>query len=618
VLRARTTQPSPAKLFAEAPSPPPPDKSPFSKTVKEYVVKKAAFFLLAMALMAAGAPAAKAADADSENKPVVVLSFAGYAELKRDLEYLGTLAGNPRMADGLEQLLLLFTQGQGLGGVDQARPWGAALSINSEASQSSAAFLPVSDFDKFIETLSAVIAEPVDAGDDVYEIRRNPNTYFLKHQGEWVYIAQQKSDLDDLPDDPLKQLRGLDKEYDLGVSINVQNVPQSLRDTATDLLMQGVEMQLLREMNKQDDDDEDEDEDEDERAMQLQLARRQAEQFVQSINELDQVTVGLNIDRAKSRTFIDLEITALPGTDTAEGLAAGTSEAQGTRLAGVLKSNAVLALHANLPLSGEDRKNSQMLLERVREYLPVEIDEEEDVEDKAETKQLVDKLIDVVEKTVDEEGRINFGLMVVASGSDDEAEGDDDDDDDEGGEQLTAVLAGVVADGARLEEVAKQLIALAKHGEAKLNAEKYKGHRFHLLSVPVPEDDELDKVKELVGDPLKVVLAFGERTCFVAVGEKGSAAIKQVIDRSQDVPEDKLPPITATVALAELLRFASSQNPSPGAERMAAMLKGSGKDHVEITITPLDNGVRFRLEGEEGVNKLLGSSLGNAAQMGGR
>lgn len=583
-------------------------------------MKKAFLFCLAMALVALGSPLAQAADKASENQPVVVLSFSGYAELKRDLQYLGTLAGNPRMADGLEQLLLLFTQGQGLGGVDQARPWGASLSITSDASQFPAvAFVPVKDFDTMLETLAAVVAEPVDAGDDIYEIRRNPNTYFLTHQGDWVYVAQQKSALEDLPADPLKQLRGLDEEYDLGVSVNIQNIPQALRDMAADLVMQGLETKLLQQM---DEDDDEESEDEDARALKSEIARKQAEQFVKSINELDQVTVGLNIDRAESRTFLDLQITALAGSDTAQSFAEGASDSQGTRLGGVLKSDAMLALHANLPLTSEDREQSETLIERLREYWAEEIDEEDDVDDKAQTKQLVGKLLDIIKQTIDDEGRINAGLVVTgaapaADGRAHKAGAPADGDASETG-QFTAALGGVVANGAKLEEVAKQFIALAEYGEAKLNAEKYKGHRMHVLFLPVPDEDDLEQVKQMLGDPLKVVLAFGDRTCFVALGENGLATIKQVIDRSQDTPEQKLPPLTISLGAAQLLKLASEQNPNPNAEQMAASLKASGKDHVRITIAPVDNGMRIRLEGEEGINKLLGSLLGNAAQMGGR
>lgn len=574
-------------------------------------MKKFVLFCLAIALLTAGATRARAADKSDESKPVVVLSFSGYAEFKRDLEYLGTLAGNPRMADGLEQLLLLFTQGQGLGGIDQARPWGAALSITADGSQFPAmAFLPVGDFDKLLETLATVIADPVDAGDDIFEIRRDPNTYFLKHHGEWVYVAQQKSALADLPDDPLKQLRGLDEEYDLGVSVNVQNIPQALRDMASDLLMQAMETQLAQQMDADDDEtDEDDEDDEDAQALRLKLARDKAEDLVKSINELDQVTVGLNIDRAESRTFLDVEITAVPGSETAQSFGEGAVESQGSLLAGALTPGAMLSLHANLPLTKDDRAQFKTMLERLREHWLEEIDDEDEVDDKELTKQLAGKAIDVLVQTIDKDGRINAGLIVVpAHQADDDAEG----------AQLTAALGAVVASGAKLEEVAKQFIALAEYGEAELNAEKYQGHRFHILTLPVPENENLEQAKEIFGDPLQVVLAFGEQTCFVALGEKGVATIKQVIDGSRKTPEEKLPPVTVALGMAPLLKLAAEQKSNPAAEKMAAGLAASGKDRVKFTATPVDNGLRLRLEGEEGVNKLLGSLLGNAAQMGGR
>ncbi|HEX7378590.1 MAG TPA: hypothetical protein VF278_15835, partial [Pirellulales bacterium] len=508
-------------------------------------------------------------------------------------------------------LLLLFTQGQGLGGIDQARPWGAALSITADGSQFPAmAFLPVGDFDKLLETLATVIADPVDAGDDIFEIRRDPNTYFLKHHGEWVYVAQQKSALADLPDDPLKQLRGLDEEYDLGVSVNVQNIPQALRDMASDLLMQAMETQLAQQMDADDDEtDEDDEDDEDAQALRLKLARDKAEDFVKSINELDQVTVGLNIDRAESRTFLDVEITAVPGSETAQSFAEGAVESQGSLLAGALTPGSMLSLHANLPLTKDDRAQFKTMLERLREHWLEEIDDEDEVADKELTKQLAGKAIDVLVQTIDKDGRINAGLIVVpAQQADDEAEG----------AQLTAALGAVVASGAKLEEVAKQFIALAEYGEADLNVEKYQGHRFHVLTLPVPENENLEQAKEMFGDPLKVVLAFGDQTCFVALGEKGAATIKQVIDGSRKTPEEKLPPVTVALGMAPLLKLAAAQKSNVAAEKMAAGLAASGKDRVKFTATPVDNGLRLRLEGEEGVNKLLGSLLGNAAQMGGR
>ena len=563
------------------------------------IVKKTLLSCLALALMAVGAPLAKAQDDKSETQPVLAISFSGYGELKRDLEYLGTLSGNPDMAAGLEQLLMLFTQGQGLAGLDQSRPWGVSMSITDDASQFPAlAFLPVDDLSKLLDALAAYLGEAVDAGDDIFEIRRNTNTFFIKQKGKWAYLAQQKSDLEDLPANPLKLLRGLDKKYDLAVTVNLQNIPQGLRDSAAELIKQGMEVRLLQTMN-----DDDDDEDDEQSELRAQLARSRVEEFVKDINQLDQITVGLNIDRPESRTYLDVEVTAVPGSDAAKQFASASDEPEGTRFSGVLMPEALLSLHINSPVGDEDEERFEALLENVRTTLMAEIDNEEDLDDdqKETTKELAGKLLDIVEDTVDEEGRLNAGVVVAGEGP------------------LTVALGCLVADASELEEVVKQFITLAaKDGDLpkpKFNAQKYKGYRFHTLSVPVPDDDNADQLRALLGDPLKLVLAFGEDIFYLAVGDDGIDTIKQVIDGSAETPTEKLPQLTISLALAPLMKLAGSQG-----NLMAGMLAqglAGGKDHVKITVEPVDNGVRYRIEGEEGINKLLGQYFGLAARTGG-
>ncbi|HET6881816.1 MAG TPA: hypothetical protein VFI31_16750 [Pirellulales bacterium] len=561
------------------------------------------FFFLALGLLVFGPPAAKAQDDAAEAQPVVVVSFSGYAELKRDIEYIGGLSGNPDMAAGLEQLLILLTQGQGLAGVDQARPWGAAVSITADGSQFPAlAFLPVTDLSKLLDALAGVIGEAVDAGDDIYEIKRNTNSYFITQKGKWAYVAQQKSSLDDLPGDPLKQLRGLDKEYDLALSLNVQNIPQALRDMGADTIMQAFEARLMQGM----DDDDDDDDAEEQNELRTELARDKAEQFVKSINELDQLTVGLNIDRAKSRTFIDLELTALPGSELAKQFAASSEEAQGTRFSGVLLPEALLSLHLNSPISADDEEEAEALFERLSTQLAAEIDKEEDLDDaqKQAAKELAAKLIAIVEDTVEEQGRLNAGLTVLGEGP------------------LTMVLGCLVADATELEVVVKQLVELvaedADLSKLKLNVAKHQGFRFHTLTVPVPDDEDNDNAESLraaFGDPIKVALAFGKDIFYVGVGEDGIDGIKQVIDASAETPAEKLPEMTLALALKPILKLAASKGDDARAAQLAESV--GDKDRLRITVEPVDNGVRYRIEAEEGVNKLLGQRLGDAARMGG-
>lgn len=69
------------------------------------------------------------------------------------------------------------------------------------------------------------------------------------------------------------------------------------------------------------------------------------------------------------------------------------------------------------------------------------------------------------------------------------------------------------------------------------------------------------------------------------------------------------------MALAPLWTLIASENRSKRAAELAERLKAGGKDRVTFTVEQVRNGVRCRLEGENGFNMLLGGSLGAAARV---
>lgn len=562
-------------------------------------MKKSLLFLVALTLLASAAPVAKAQqETANAGQPVVVATFSGYAELKRDLGYLGTLSGNPDMAQGLEQMLMLFTQNQGLAGLDQKRPWGAALSIGDEGGFPVLVFLPVDDLKKLLDALGAIIGAAVDAGDGVFEIKQGAMTLFIKQQGKWAYLAQQKSELDKLPADPLVLLGGLDKQYDLAVSANIQNLPQAMRDQAIDAMKAGLEMSLLQQNVDPDDE---------QAQLRTQIARNQAEQLVASINQLEKITLGMSIDSENNHSFIDIGVTGLPGSDLARQLAESTVDAGSSKVAGFLLPDSVVSLHLNSAVSKSDLEQSEATLSGFRTQIMEEIDKSEELDDdqaKAKIKQLAGNALDVLDKTL-KKGQVNLGLAVVGEGP------------------LTLVAGILVADGPALEKVAKEFINLAADDptvpKPKLNAAEYKGVRFHTLSVPAPEDEGSEWIKEYVGETIDIALGFSTDRIYLAVGKDGIDTLKQAIDRSATTPESELPPMALSLALAPLMKLISEKQGggNPQAEMLVQQLKEGGKDHVNITVEPVDNGVRYRIEAEEGINKLLGAQLGGALRSGG-
>lgn len=577
--------------------------------------------------VAGSAPPARAQVDSQDARPVVVLSFSGYAESKRDVEFLGKLSSNPDTAASIEQWLSLVTQGQALAAVDPDRPWGAFLSVTEDSQISGVSFIPISDFRQLVGAFSNVFGEPVDSGHDVYAFKGSNSSYYLAQKGRWAYWTQQKDALETLPTDPQVMLGGLDQQYDLAVRVNVQNVPQGMRELAVAFIRQWLEAKLQQGRDEEDDEP---------NTSFAGLGRNKVEQLAKCVNDLDRVTVGLSIDGLRNRTDLDVEITALPESTAAKAFAAGAENPKGSRLSGVLLPDAIFSLHVNSLFSGADKEQAGALLPSLfgRVLDQVANGEEVDGIQKAKAKELVGKLLGVLGETLENESHINLGFVVTNAGSADEF-GDLINSAVEdafpnrvhetiiGAGQITAVAGGLTADGAEFEKAAMQLAAvIAKvsgQDQPKLNIDKYEGRRFHAVSVMAPQtmraEWPLRTFRNLLGNPLKIVMAFGEDTFYVAVGEKGVGAIKQVIDKSMAAPAEKLPAVTASIGLAPIWKLIASENRNRRAAELAESLKAGGKDRITFTVVPVRNGVRYRLEGEDGFNMLLGGSVGSAARV---
>lgn len=534
--------------------------------------------------------APKAAD---DPKPVVVAAFSGYAELKRDLTYLGTLSGSPEIADQLEGMLNIFTQGQGLKGLDKDRPWGASLSIAPDAQKYPIlAFLPVDDLDSLLMSLGTLGVAPGEPKDGIYEVKKNGTSTFVKQEGKWAYLAQDAASLEAVPGDPLKMLRGLDKQYDLAVSVNVGNIPQGLRDMGVFFIRSAFEQQLRQNAGNDSEQDQ----------LQLQFQRMQLEQIVKVINELDQLTIGFAIDAKANHTVLDLAMTALPDSELAQEMAASANDTA-SQFSGFRLAESIVSLHLNSKASETDVEQTAGMKASLRAKIDEQIDNDQNLDDpevKAKAKELIGKLVDVLGDTL-KQGQINGGLAVV------------------GELPLTIVAGGLVADGAQLEQVVKDFFELTAEEpgqpKPKYDVAKHQGVRFHSISVPIDENAEnAEQIKMALGETIEVVLGFGKDRFYLGVGQEALPTIKKVIDASLTPSTEKLPPLTLSVALAPVLKIVA-ENGNPQAAMFAEQLAG-GKDHINITLDSIENGMRYRIEAEEGVNKLIGTALGAGLQGG--
>ncbi len=537
-------------------------------------------------------------DAPAKLQPVVVVSLASYDELFHDLDFIGTVSDNPDLGKGLEGLIAMFTQWQGLAGLDKTKPLGAAVTTDGGNFQI-LGFVPVKDVKKLYSALAGVIGEPDDAGDGVSRFNTTAVPIYVKQQGGWAYIGQSPESLADVPEDPIKLMGGLTKDYDLGIRLYLQNIPEVFRQLAMDQLKAGVQAGLEKQQG----------DDEAQAEVTKKLVQHQIDEMMKAFNQIDQLTIGWAIDASGRRSLLDLSVTALADSDLAKQLTADAPAA--SKFSGFLHADSLLKLHLNGVVAPDDAQNAATVAESLKDQLGAEIDKSDDLDDDQEktvVKGLVNDAIDLVVATL-KKGVINGGARISGSGP------------------FTAIVGGYFANGNKLEDLFKKAADLFEDEDdedapkIKYDVAKAEGLRFHTVTMDWDSDDDDDDtelVEAMFGDELKLTFGFGSESAFVALGPDGVNAIKQVVVNSSDAKQAGDYPMQLSVALAPALKFASEQkNADPLLGLVADGLQQSGKDHVLLTGRQITNGVLYRLEAEEGVLKLIGVAVKAAAARGG-
>ena len=547
------------------------------------------------------------ASAQDEMKPLIVVSLANYQEMIDDLDFVGQVSGTPDMGKGLEGLLSLVTQGQGLVGLDKKKPWGLAASTDGVSFQL-LGFLPIKELDKFVAAIGGVAGEPEDVGDGTWKVELQGQSLYLKQAGDWTFASLGTEFLQDLPKDPVKLLGGLETKYDVAVQVSIQNIPEIFRQLAIEQVKIGLEqgfeggglpgldaipgasalpdLSALPQL------------DEKQQELARELAKQQMDSIAELLEDTDQITVGFKIDRESGKTLADLIMTVVPESKAASGLAK-MSEGK-TNFGGFIVKDAAASLNVNLTLSQDDIAGAKEAVGTLRDQLKNLVKERIPGGDEVHevVNGFVDKIVDISEKTV-ESGKIDAGVALVGKGP------------------YVLVAGGAVADAKAVTKVVDEFVETLEtqvgfYGFEK-NVATHKGVTFHRASVPPLPGEEGEALAKLLGDDIDLVVGIAEKRAYLAMGKDALEQIKQAIDRSEAEASKTVPPVQFTGSLAALIKLMpQGDEADPTMSTMASSLEGV-KDRVDVTVKPRENGVEIHFEGEEGILKVIGTM---ATQMG--
>lgn len=518
--------------------------------------------------------------------PVVVFAVTSYDHLRSDLGYIGQLTDQPELAQGVEGLLMLVTQFRGLVGLDKSRPIGGALSTDGNDTQFQL-FVPVKDLEKLLGVLVGMVGQPEQLEGDVYRLQLQQTEVFAKQVGDWAYFGPTRDSVDNVVGDPLKVIGNLTDLYDVGVRINMQNVPASLRQMAADQLQIGIQEGLQRE----------EEETDEEFTAREKLANQTMRSIVAAINETDTLTLGFAVDAQGRRLLADFEMLVVPGGTLDKQLKA-TADIK-SHMAGFLMPEAIMQVQVATVMSKEDATTMGDMLHSAKGEIERELANTPDLTDEQKSllKQLGEDILDVAVETI-KQGKLDMGAVVVTK--------DD---------QLGAALGMRVSDGSKIEEaffrmqkyLATAKLAAEETPEVKLNVAEYQGVKFHTVSVPfVGSAINESQRRFLGGETVEVTFGFGKEVAYAGLGPHALQTIKQVIDKSAE-PVKVNESVRISYSLGRALRLMAKLEDGTEFGNVIALLADEDleNDQIHITATSLERGARYRFEMQEGALRLL-------------
>ena len=545
--------------------------------------------VVAAAVLVGFSSAPLAAQSPSEMSPIVTVAIAGHEEIFSDIDFLGSLSGNPHMGQQMQGMVGLFTGNQGLAGFDGEKPWGVIVQTDGNQFAGTAC-LPVTNLESVLAVLQMFEIDVQERADGTYEVTNDNQTFFFRHANNWAFVGLDQERLADAPSDPGKVFGALTKEYDISVQALIKNIPAPIREMAVSQIQAGMQMGMQQLP------------DEDAGAFELrkQVAQAQMEGLLRSLDEMDELKIGVAIASEESRIFLDFLTTARPGTK----LAAQMDQYGDTRtnFAGFYQPDAAFMLTSSGVYSEEDVAMMKEMLGPIQKQLANRIDDWDEISNpsaKDALKSALDDFLAVAKATL-ENGKSDGGAVLILEP-----------------DALAFVLGSLVAETDRVEQGLKKLGQVLEDeagvGGIRWNADQHANVTFHTFSVPLPPD-EREQAEQLLGDKLELAVGIGKNEIFVGAGRDCLARMKEVIDASRSNPGKAVPPMEMSIGLAKIMDTVAAFDDQPVLGMISDMLRteAQGKDHIRVVAEPVTRGFRVRIELEDGVLRAIGKAAQQA------
>ncbi|MFO0940882.1 MAG: hypothetical protein U0930_08945 [Pirellulales bacterium] len=478
-------------------------------------------------------------------------------------------------------------------GLDKTKPLGILVSLENGAPKPLVC-LPVANAKEFFDKLGEASLQVDDLGDGMYEVGLGPQVFNAKSANGWLYVGQNEEALQNLPKNPAELFGDYHKRYNFTVKIDLQQLPEELKDMAIENLRNGFEGAMAQAQAGKSDE---------EREAAEEMAELQMAQIEELVRSTQQVVLGWLIDSSKQQIHFDGAVQYVAGSKLAKQMESQAKlKSDFTGL--VLPNSSVEFRVTSLATNEEDKKVAKQSMQNSLDQIDAQLENSSLPDEIADAiSEFAEGFVGIFEKTIDE-GVVDGAAS--ASFTDD---------------SVRILIGGRIADGHSLEAEIKKLVnKLPKTPDVKVefDAGSYNGFNLHRVSIKVPSKEA--KARAVFGDAVKVVVAGGDKAVLVCLDSAGDATIKAAIDSLKSKKGvDVTSPIQAALRLTGILKFAQNLNPNPVLENVIGVLgQYSGKDAIQVNSTVLPRGMVTRVSIDEGILRAIGSGVqaGQAARGG--
>ncbi len=528
-----------------------------------------------LASMVALVPWFNTASAQSELEagPSVVLSVSSLDEQFSDVKYLMGKAGFGDFA-----VMVDMATGEYVRGIDKTQP--ICISVffrEGEIEPVIVGFVPIVDLDDVLDTV-ADYADIEENGDEVTIIMDDGTEMHVRQTDGYAIVSNDTDMLANAPVTPESLLGDLPSQYNISGKMFVQRIPNDLRDIIMDGIRQGFD-EGLSELEDE--------------GIAIEDMDAQIKQIEETIEDADEMVMGLNINQEGNAINLDISMTGLPDSKLARQSEAGAAASD---FAGFMSADASVAMNT---CSGMLEEDVEYAVEQMNQFSEGVLDQmfaESNLSDE-EAIFVEDVLTDfksILIDTMKQEQKVDFAMAAIV---------DD--------EQFEVAGGGLIADSSEFDEMVRSIIneMNEKAGEEGIDVEvifnngSHAGVQFHTVTVQVPSSEE--EARDLFGEELNVVFGVGEKAGYFGVGNDPVSVISAAIDRSKvSGASDDLPAMMFTMTATPLLEFLYRMQNDDALLQMIEVLEEGGNDRFQVVLDFIERGQFLRVELQDGFIQL--------------